>query len=31
MGQKCLVTIVHNEDTRGNIWENVEAVMPLPS
>lgn len=28
IGQECLVTIVHKEDTRGNIWENVEAVMP---
>ena len=28
IGRECLVTIVHKVDMRGNIWENVEAVMP---
>jgi len=28
-GQECLVTIVHKEDARGNICENVEAVKPI--
>jgi len=31
IGKECLITVVHNEDKRGNIWANISAVMPVPA
>lgn len=26
IGEKCLIRIEHNEDSKGNVWENVREV-----